>query len=70
MRVRQIRGINHARLIKRRAMRLWKENKLEYGLWKTCLEMEIENHRLKIEDEILRNKAEELSFQCDNNGFL
>ena len=63
MAVRQLKGLVHCRLIKRRAKRIWKKTNLERGLWDQCLKTAIENHRREVEAEVIsKNVQMQLAF--------
>ena len=72
--VRQLKGMKHAKLIKRRAKKMWRACGAQSGAWDACLRQAIEEHRLKIEAEIISKNVENqlalASFQCDNNGWV
>ena len=76
VRVRQLKGMKHAKLIKKRAMKMWRKTySLRRDLWKPCLKAAMEEHRRKIEMEIVSKKIEEQlsfegSFPCDTNGWI
>jgi len=58
-RQRQLKGLNHCRLIKRRAKRIWKKSKFQHGMWNDCLKTAIEEHRLKVEACIISHRIQE-----------
>ena len=72
MHVRQAKGKKHIRYIYRRAMRLWKSAKWQRGLWDECLRTALENHRKRIETELIDNiREQQVEFHCcDRNGWI
>lgn len=63
MAVRQLKGLKHCTLIKRRAKKIWKQSKCQPGLWDACLKAAIENHRREMEAEVIsRNVQHQLAF--------
>lgn len=74
MSVRQLKGRKHIKLIRKQAMRLWRDAFYQKDLWKECLKTAIENHRLQVESEIISKKIQKQlsfqSFQCDTNGWI
>ena len=67
MNVRQVKGKNHLRYIKRKGMIIWKKTGHEKGLWEQCLKAALKNHCLKIQKE---NIKKQLVFNCDENGWI
>lgn len=60
MAVRQLKGLNHCKLIKRRAKRMWRKTHWEKGLWEQCLKTAIESHRRQIEAELVSKRVQQM----------
>ena len=60
MAVRQLQGLWHCKLMKRRAKRIWRnmDPKWKEGAWDACLKQAIEEHRLKCEAEAVARRVQ------------
>lgn len=59
MAVRQLKGLHHCKLIKRRAKKMWQKTEWQKGMWDQCLRTAIENHRRQIAAELVSKRVQE-----------
>lgn len=51
--VHQPKGLNHCRMIKRRAKQIWKKTNWQRDMWNDCLKTAINDHRRQVEAYII-----------------
>ncbi len=71
--VRQAKGKKHILYIRRKAMKLWKLTDFQQGLRDDCLRETLERQRLKVAEEIEKNRnkvvEQQKEFEYSNSSF-